>query len=110
MAALHHEQPRHVTVVGGGFIGLEMMEALHQRMLHPGRTGRNPACDLPQLIVDDDAVQPPGARPREQLVGDGGDEIVAGIADRLVNDAAALAAAGQRPIPAVLSPHRGDPT
>ncbi|MCV5934806.1 FAD-dependent oxidoreductase, partial [Escherichia coli] len=24
LAALHHDQPRHVTVVGGGFIGLEM--------------------------------------------------------------------------------------
>ncbi|MGL6004808.1 FAD-dependent oxidoreductase [Aeromonas sobria] len=33
LAALHHDQPRHVTVVGGGFIGLEMMEALHQRKL-----------------------------------------------------------------------------
>ncbi|WP_338887484.1 FAD-dependent oxidoreductase [Aeromonas rivipollensis] len=33
LAALAHEQPRHVTVVGGGFIGLEMMEALHQRKL-----------------------------------------------------------------------------
>ena len=32
LAALHHDKPRHVTVVGGGFIGLEMMEALHQRM------------------------------------------------------------------------------
>ena len=27
------DKPRHVTVVGGGFIGLEMMEALHQRKL-----------------------------------------------------------------------------
>ncbi|GKQ97154.1 NADH dehydrogenase [Aeromonas hydrophila] len=33
LAALAHDQPRHVTVVGGGFIGLEMMEALHQREL-----------------------------------------------------------------------------
>lgn len=33
LAALHHDQPRHVTVVGGGFIGLVMMEALHQRKL-----------------------------------------------------------------------------
>lgn len=33
LAALQHDQPRHVTVVGGGFIGLEMMEALHQRKL-----------------------------------------------------------------------------
>ena len=33
LAALHHDNPRHVTVVGGGFIGLEMMEALHQRKL-----------------------------------------------------------------------------
>lgn len=33
LAALHHDKPRHVTVVGGGFIGLEMMEALHQRKL-----------------------------------------------------------------------------
>lgn len=33
LAALEHDQPRHVTVVGGGFIGLEMMEALHQRKL-----------------------------------------------------------------------------
>ncbi|MGL4249088.1 MAG: FAD-dependent oxidoreductase [Aeromonas sp.] len=33
LAALHHNQPRHVTVVGGGFIGLEMIEALHQRRL-----------------------------------------------------------------------------
>ncbi|CAJ1825907.1 FAD-dependent oxidoreductase [Aeromonas dhakensis] len=33
LAALAHDQPRHVTVVGGGFIGLEMMEALHQRKL-----------------------------------------------------------------------------
>lgn len=33
LAALAHDQPRHVTVVGGGFIGLEMMEALHQRNL-----------------------------------------------------------------------------
>lgn len=33
LASLHHDQPRHVTVVGGGFIGLEMMEALHQRKL-----------------------------------------------------------------------------
>ncbi|TNJ22157.1 CoA-disulfide reductase [Aeromonas sobria] len=33
LAGLHHDQPRHVTVVGGGFIGLEMMEALHQRKL-----------------------------------------------------------------------------
>jgi len=33
LAALHHDKPRHVTVVGGGFIGLEMIEALHQRKL-----------------------------------------------------------------------------
>lgn len=33
LAALQREDPRHVTVVGGGFIGLEMMEALHQRKL-----------------------------------------------------------------------------
>ncbi|MFM9757001.1 FAD-dependent oxidoreductase [Aeromonas dhakensis] len=33
LAALAHDQLRHVTVVGGGFIGLEMMEALHQRKL-----------------------------------------------------------------------------
>ncbi|HDZ8880550.1 TPA: FAD-dependent oxidoreductase [Aeromonas dhakensis] len=33
LAALAHDQPHHVTVVGGGFIGLEMMEALHQRKL-----------------------------------------------------------------------------
>ncbi|MGE6125415.1 FAD-dependent oxidoreductase [Aeromonas rivipollensis] len=33
LAALRHDNPRHVTVVGGGFIGLEMMEALHQRKL-----------------------------------------------------------------------------
>lgn len=33
LTALQHDQPRHVTVVGGGFIGLEMMEALHQRKL-----------------------------------------------------------------------------
>lgn len=33
LAALAHDKPRHVTVVGGGFIGLEMMEALHQRKL-----------------------------------------------------------------------------
>lgn len=33
LAALAHDQPSHVTVVGGGFIGLEMMEALHQRQL-----------------------------------------------------------------------------
>lgn len=33
LAALQHDHPRHVTVVGGGFIGLEMMEALHQRKL-----------------------------------------------------------------------------
>ncbi|WP_111912794.1 FAD-dependent oxidoreductase [Aeromonas media] len=33
LAALHHDKPRHVTVVGGGFIGLEMMEALYQRKL-----------------------------------------------------------------------------
>ncbi|MFM4977116.1 FAD-dependent oxidoreductase [Aeromonas rivipollensis] len=33
LATLHHDKPRHVTVVGGGFIGLEMMEALHQRKL-----------------------------------------------------------------------------
>ncbi|MGL5287775.1 MAG: FAD-dependent oxidoreductase [Aeromonas sp.] len=30
LAALAHNRPEHVTVVGGGFIGLEMMEALHQ--------------------------------------------------------------------------------
>ncbi|MGY3909326.1 FAD-dependent oxidoreductase [Aeromonas piscicola] len=33
LAALQRDDPRHVTVVGGGFIGLEMMEALHQRKL-----------------------------------------------------------------------------
>ncbi|MDO2946820.1 FAD-dependent oxidoreductase [Aeromonas simiae] len=33
LAALTQAPPRHVTVVGGGFIGLEMMEALHQRGL-----------------------------------------------------------------------------
>ncbi|SIP96565.1 NADPH-dependent 2,4-dienoyl-CoA reductase, sulfur reductase [Aeromonas sp. RU39B] len=33
LAALAHNRPEHVTVVGGGFIGLEMMEALHQRGL-----------------------------------------------------------------------------
>ncbi|TFF74478.1 CoA-disulfide reductase [Aeromonas taiwanensis] len=33
LAALEQGKPRHVTVVGGGFIGLEMMEALHQRKL-----------------------------------------------------------------------------
>lgn len=33
LAALEQDKPRHVTVVGGGFIGLEMMEALHQRKL-----------------------------------------------------------------------------
>ncbi|MGY3958370.1 FAD-dependent oxidoreductase [Aeromonas popoffii] len=31
LAALQRDDPHHVTVVGGGFIGLEMMEALHQR-------------------------------------------------------------------------------
>lgn len=34
LAALQRDDPRHVTVVGGGFIGLEMMEALHQRKLN----------------------------------------------------------------------------
>ena len=33
LAALAHDKPAHATVVGGGFIGLEMMEALHQRGL-----------------------------------------------------------------------------
>lgn len=33
LAALTHHRPTHVTVVGGGFIGLEMIEALHQRGL-----------------------------------------------------------------------------
>ncbi len=33
LAALEHDKPAHATVVGGGFIGLEMMEALHQRGL-----------------------------------------------------------------------------
>ena len=33
LAALEQDKPRHVTVVGGGFIGLEMMEALHQLKL-----------------------------------------------------------------------------
>ncbi|OCA61097.1 CoA-disulfide reductase [Aeromonas piscicola] len=33
LAALQRDDPHHVTVVGGGFIGLEMMEALHQRKL-----------------------------------------------------------------------------
>lgn len=33
LAALARNRPEHVTVVGGGFIGLEMMEALHQRGL-----------------------------------------------------------------------------
>ncbi|HEH9403541.1 TPA: FAD-dependent oxidoreductase [Aeromonas bestiarum] len=33
LTALQRDDPRHVTVVGGGFIGLEMMEALHQRKL-----------------------------------------------------------------------------
>jgi NADPH-dependent 2,4-dienoyl-CoA reductase/sulfur reductase-like enzyme/rhodanese-related sulfurtransferase len=33
LAALQRDDPSHVTVVGGGFIGLEMMEALHQRKL-----------------------------------------------------------------------------
>lgn len=31
LAALSRDQPSHATVVGGGFIGLEMVEALHQR-------------------------------------------------------------------------------
>lgn len=31
IAALAAHKPQHVTVVGGGFIGLEMVEALHQR-------------------------------------------------------------------------------
>lgn len=31
MAALEQDKPAHATVVGGGFIGLEMVEALHQR-------------------------------------------------------------------------------
>ncbi|MCD8546995.1 MAG: FAD-dependent oxidoreductase [Aeromonadaceae bacterium] len=31
LAALDRDQPSHATVVGGGFIGLEMVEALHQR-------------------------------------------------------------------------------
>ena len=39
--------------------------------------------------------RPTGARPREQLIGDGGDEIVAGIHGRLGHDAAGFAAAGQ---------------
>ncbi|WP_298445334.1 FAD-dependent oxidoreductase [uncultured Ferrimonas sp.] len=33
LASLQHNQPRHVTVVGGGYIGLEMMEAFVQRGL-----------------------------------------------------------------------------
>jgi NADPH-dependent 2,4-dienoyl-CoA reductase/sulfur reductase-like enzyme/rhodanese-related sulfurtransferase len=31
MMALEEQRPTHATVVGGGFIGLEMVEALHQR-------------------------------------------------------------------------------
>ena len=31
LAALTHHKPHHATVVGGGFIGLEMVDALHQR-------------------------------------------------------------------------------
>ena len=31
MAAMTINKPQHVTVVGGGFIGLEMVEALHQK-------------------------------------------------------------------------------
>lgn len=31
LASLENNKPEHVTVVGGGFIGLEMMEAFHQR-------------------------------------------------------------------------------
>ena len=31
LATLNAHQPTHATVVGGGFIGLEMMEAFHQR-------------------------------------------------------------------------------
>lgn len=30
LASMQHNQPKHVTVVGGGFIGLEMMEAFKQ--------------------------------------------------------------------------------
>ncbi len=31
LSALAHRHPHHATVVGGGFIGLEMVDALHQR-------------------------------------------------------------------------------
>ncbi|SHH94286.1 FAD-dependent oxidoreductase [Ferrimonas marina] len=31
LTAIEQHQPKHATVVGGGFIGLEMVEALHQR-------------------------------------------------------------------------------
>ncbi len=31
LVVLAAEKPKHVTVVGGGFIGLEMVEALHHR-------------------------------------------------------------------------------
>ncbi len=31
LLAIEQQQPRHATVVGGGFIGLEMVEALHSR-------------------------------------------------------------------------------
>ncbi|WP_407334221.1 FAD-dependent oxidoreductase [Enterovibrio sp. 27052020O] len=30
LASIKHNQPKHATVIGGGFIGLEMMEAFHQ--------------------------------------------------------------------------------
>lgn len=33
LSAIERYQPRHVTVVGGGFIGLEMVEAFHRRGL-----------------------------------------------------------------------------
>ncbi|WP_394208960.1 FAD-dependent oxidoreductase [Enterovibrio calviensis] len=30
LTSIKHNQPKHATVIGGGFIGLEMMEAFHQ--------------------------------------------------------------------------------
>jgi NADPH-dependent 2,4-dienoyl-CoA reductase/sulfur reductase-like enzyme/rhodanese-related sulfurtransferase len=64
-------KPRHVVIIGGGFIGLEMAEAFHRRGLHVTIVERNPhilplldrdmAAHLQNQIRREDFVFKPGA-------------------------------------------------
>jgi NADPH-dependent 2,4-dienoyl-CoA reductase/sulfur reductase-like enzyme/rhodanese-related sulfurtransferase len=50
-AFIDNQKPRHAVVIGGGFIGLEMAEAFHQRGIHVTIVERNPHI-LPLLDQD----------------------------------------------------------